>query len=163
VAVKVFAITNLQRNTHRIWKAAGCLAKALSMTWPKIVSAEVLNSVGIGALINFEVNKTRVTIATGINGGIVTQEEQREITTMLGEVNFYLLCRDPNLAMSGVILIESVVRRLAGKRNQMRAAADCFPTRHRDECKFQKCELHKVLSWEVRGGLQPGGKGASLY
>jgi len=149
-------------------ESAGCLARALSMMQPESVSAEVLNKVGFGVLVNLDLNKTYVTIAAVIGGGLVAQEEQRDITNMVDEVNFDLGRRGPGWAKCAVILfvrfpdVESFVGSLAGKQNLVRAAADWFPTRQHDECKFHHVIYMKGRAWEVRGGSQPEGTGASL-
>jgi len=168
LATKGFAIKNSQWNSYWRGKVAGGLTTALSMMQPKAVSAQVLNSCGIGALINFDLNKTHVAIAAVIDGGPVTQEEQREITQMVDEVVFDLRRRGPSWAMSAAILIvrfpdiESFVRSLGGEKNLIRATADRFPTRQRDECKFQNVIYTMGLAWEVRDGVKPQGTGKSL-
>jgi len=160
LAKKGFAIKNSQWNSYWRGKVAGGLTMALSMMKPNGAKKEELNKCGIGALIDMDVAKMHVAIAVCIDGGPVTQEEQRTITTMVDEVVFDLRRRGADWAKNTAILIvrfpdsESFVKSLNGERNLMRATTR-FPTRQRDECKWKNVIYTMGLAWEVPDQAKP--------
>lgn len=127
---------------------------ALSMMTPKSTTANDLSKCGIGALIDMDYTKLHVVVAACIDGGAVTQEEQRSITTMVDEVVFDLRRRGPAWAQNAAVLIvrfpdvDSFINSMAGERN-LRRATTRFPTRQRDECKWENVIYTLGLAWEV--------------
>jgi len=68
---------------------AGALTMALSMMESTRLTKEDLKSIGIGDT-SMDFTELRVAIAVVIDGGPVTQEEQREIPEVIDEVVFDL-------------------------------------------------------------------------
>jgi len=142
---------------------------ALSMMKPNSASKEDLNKCGIGALIDMDVSNMHVAIAVCIDGGPVSQEEQRTITTIVDEVVFDLRRSGADWAKNTAILIvrfpdsESFVNSLNGQRNLVRATSR-FPTRQRDECKWKNETYTMGLAWEapVQAQPVPADHGASM-
>jgi len=143
-------------------KISGGLTMALNRP-PRTTTKETLNQMGIGALINMDLNKLHVAIAVVIDGGDVTQDEQKEMTSIVDEVVFDLRRRGTSWAMNTVILmvrfpdVESFVSSIAGDRNLMRTT--CFETRQRDECNYNNQIFSSSLAWEAGAA---SGKGFSL-
>jgi len=171
LAKKGFAIRNSQWNSYWRGKVAGGLTMALSMMQPGDATKENLNKCGIGALIDMDVSKMHVAIAVCIDGGPVTQEEQRTITTMVDEVVFDLRRRGADWAKNTAIFIvrfpdaEAFVRSLNGERNLMRATKSFTKSRQRDECKWKNVIYTMGLTWEVPVPAKsvPAERGASMF
>jgi len=92
LAKKGFVIKNSQWkwNSYSRGKVTRGLTMALSMMKPNGAKEEERNKCGIGRFTGMDVAKMHVAIAMCIDGGPVTHEEQRPITTMVDEVVFDL-------------------------------------------------------------------------
>jgi len=128
MAKKGFAIKNSQWNSFWRGKVAGGLTMALNMQKPTSVSPENALACGIGKLANMDLSEMRVVIAACIDGGEVTQEEQRTATSIIDEVVFDLRRRGIRWAKNTAIFltrfptVESLVESLNGNRNLKRAS-----------------------------------------
>jgi len=115
---------------------------------------EEKESCGVGNLTPMDQSKMRVVIAVVIDGGPVTQEEQRTVSSMVDEVVFDLRRRGVTWAKSAAVLIarfpdvEAFIQSLDRTRNLMRAAMR-FPTRQKDEHKWNTIFFQMSLAWEV--------------
>jgi len=98
LAKKGFAIRNSQWNSYWRGKVAGGLTMALTMMQPSGATKTGCHECGIGKFIGMDVAKMHVAIAVCIDGGPVTQEEQRTVTTMVDEVVFDLRRRGADWA-----------------------------------------------------------------
>lgn len=151
LAVKGFAVRNSQWNSYWRGKVVGGLTMALTMMEPKELTAEDLRSVGIGKTM-MDINELHVVIAAVIDGGHVTQEEQREIPEMIDEVVFDLRRRGYSWAANALVLlvrfpdIESIVKSLDGEKNLVRSHR--LKTRQVDHLKFGSKALRLPMAWE---------------
>jgi len=142
---------------------------ALSLMQPKLVTPQQLNNCGIGELVNMDYSKLHVAIAACIDGGPVSQEEQRTMATMVDEVVFDLRRRGPSWTQNVAVLIvrfpdvESFVQSLNGERNLVRAA-ETFHTRQYDKCMVPgEGAVRLGLAWQVPTHLHPQtAKGTSM-
>jgi len=142
---------------------------ALSLMRPNVTKQEDLGKCGIGLLPGMDLSQMHVAIAVCIDGGPVTQEEQRTITTMVDEAVFDLRRRGADWTKNTAILIvrfpdsESFVKSLNGERNLVRATGR-FPTRQRDNCIANGVCFTMGLAWEVpaQANLVPLERGPSM-
>jgi len=154
LATKGFVIKNSQWNSYWRGKVAGGLIMALSLMTPNNAKQEDLDKCGIGRLIDQDVSNMHVTIAVCIDGGPVTQEEQRTVTTIIDEVVFDLRRRGADWSRNTPILTdcfpdaESFVKSLNGERNIMRTTTR-FPTPQRDEWSWKGEFFSMGQAWEV--------------
>jgi len=152
LAIKGFAIQNSQWNSYWRGKVAGGLTMALSMMQPTYATAELLNPIGLG-FNGMDLSQLRFAICAVIDGGPVTQEEQREITTIVDEVVYDLRRRGPHWAKNAAVLIvrfpdvESFIKSLQGDKNLIRTGR--FPTRQRDTFEYQNDIFTMGFAWET--------------
>jgi len=125
---------------------------ALSMMQPTNATAEILNPIGLG-FNGMDLSQLCFAICAVIDGGPVTQEEQREITTIVDEVVYDLRRRGPPWAKNAAILIvrfpdvESFIKSLQGDKNLIRTGR--FPTRQRDTFEYGDVIFTMGFAWET--------------
>jgi len=152
MAKKGFAIKNSQWNSYWRGKVAGGLTMALSMSQPTYTTGEILNPIGLG-FNGMDLSQLHFAVAAVIDGGPVTQEEQREITTIVDEVVYDLRRRGPSWAKNAAVLIvrfpdvESFIRSLQGDKNLIRT--EQFPTRQRDTFEYRNDIYTMGFAWET--------------
>jgi len=152
LATTGFAISQSQWNSYWRGKVAGGLTMALSTMEPTSATAETLHSIGLG-YNGMDLSELRFAIAVVIDGGPVTQQEQREMTQMVDEVVYDLRRRGPSWAKNaGVLLVhfpdvESFIKSLQGDKNLIRTSR--FPTRQRDTCELEKDIFTQGFAWET--------------
>jgi len=151
LAIQGFAIKNSESDAYWRGRVAGGLTMALSMTEPRELSTEDLKSIGIGDTL-MDVNKLHAAVAAVIDGGPVSQQEQREIPDLIDEVVFDLRRRGYPWAANALVLlvrfpdIESFVNSLDGVKNLVRSAR--LKTRQVDQFIFGNKLGELPLAWD---------------
>jgi len=122
---------------------------ALNTMEPQKVDQQALEQLEVKCLPHVNLDNLHVVIAVCIDGGPVTQEEQRTVAEIVDEVVFDLRRRGPDWAKDTAIFtvrfpdVQSFVKSLDGERSLVRT--DRFKTRQHDI----DCGVNKPLAWEV--------------
>jgi len=164
LAKKGFAIKNSQWNSYWRGKVAGGLCMALTLTAGKSICDFTLRELSIGKLQK-DSSDLHAVIAVMIDGGPVTQQEQREMPQICDDVVFDLRRQGYDWASNAHVLlvrfpdVQTMLRSLDGEKNLCRSQR--FEMKQKDKLYHNGQENQHNLCWEFAHFSRSAG--ASLF